>query len=132
MRPPCPKCGRRVRRPVGAALSGLCGSCALIHTSTCRHCGERGNYRRGLCRTCHEDQDIRAQYAPRSKSRHDPEPTEAELEAIIAEQRQTMPWGWADAVEVKPKLLRASLFGRAAVPVLPAKRWVMRKSERRH
>lgn len=68
----------------------------------CVHCGEvRFVQGRGLCQPCHKKPEIRSQYPLRSR-RHDgaqpgdPEPTLAELEALIAEQSkpENLPDWW--------------------------------------
>lgn len=60
----------------------------------CRHCGRKlpKCHGRGLCQSCHHKPAVRALY-PRGQRRtaEDPDLTAAELEAIIAAQRATMP-----------------------------------------
>jgi hypothetical protein len=69
----------------------------------CKHCHKReaAKRSRGLCGTCHKDREIRALYPTAyvyseraaNLSTHR-EPTEAELDAIIAEQSQHLPDWW--------------------------------------
>lgn len=60
----------------------------------CRHCNRpKVNRPRGLCWTCYKSRSVREQYPITSPfgRRGDNEPTEAELEQMIAEQLPTMP-----------------------------------------
>jgi hypothetical protein len=59
----------------------------------CRHCGKCKITRpRGLCWGCHKNPAIRDLYPDGSHpNRLKGEPTDAELDAMIAEQRATMP-----------------------------------------
>lgn len=66
----------------------------------CRHCHQRDvNCPRGLCWTCYYTPGVREQYPPGSANpatakfckNNDYEPSEAELDAMIAEQLPTMP-----------------------------------------
>jgi ribosomal protein L37E len=90
----------------------------------CRHCGKKTIKRaRGLCFTCLGVPAVRDRYLPKSKSRYEPEPTEGELNALIASRWATMPSGWDD----EPAPLVCERYGRAAVPVCTGQRRVMRK-----
>lgn len=63
----------------------------------CRHCGKatsRYNRRRGLCNRCYQIPSIRTQYTPDKPRPH--EPTEAELDVMIAEQMANLPPWWHD------------------------------------
>lgn len=69
-----------------------------IYAMKCRHCGrDKVNRPRGLCWTCYYTPGVRAMFPVTSKYgekavRVDTdEPTEAELDAMIAEQLPTMP-----------------------------------------
>lgn len=60
----------------------------------CRHCGQRkANRPRGLCWRCYYAPGVKALYP--STSKHAPgkrdEPTEAELDQMIAEQMRCLP-----------------------------------------
>jgi len=59
----------------------------------CRHCHEeKKRYGRGLCNECYKDPEIRAKYARLKESANiDHEPTDEEVEAMIAERLPTMP-----------------------------------------
>lgn len=62
----------------------------------CVHCGLRRGQprRRGLCERCYGDKDVRRLYR-RADGRYDQcEPTEAELERMIAEQMANLPAWW--------------------------------------
>lgn len=66
----------------------------------CRHCQIRKSSRpRGLCRSCYENPAIRGQYSSLSKCAPRGEPTEAELEQMIAEQRRCLPEWWGEEAE---------------------------------
>lgn len=64
---------------------------------TCKHCSKwRMIEGRKLCCSCYKNAAIRAQYPAesrinRNRQNGSPEPTEAELDALIAERRATMP-----------------------------------------
>lgn len=61
--------------------------------SRCRHCQRRFSCKpRGLCSTCFADMSIREQHAPLKERPR--EPTEAELETMIAEQMACLPAWW--------------------------------------
>ncbi len=68
----------------------------------CRHCNRilgRARSKRGLCIVCYRDDAIRVLYAccktgPKPE-RHD-DPTEEELNAIIAQQMRCLPAWWPD------------------------------------
>ncbi len=67
----------------------------------CKHCHKNSTRQRGLCWGCYKDRTIRDQYPSESKYnpkrfgfKADHEPTEEELEATIAEQRQCLPAWW--------------------------------------
>ncbi len=67
-----------------------------MKTPKCKECGLRGgNCGRGLCIVCHRDPAILVRYANKnaaaSKAIGDGEPTEEELDAMIAERYPTMP-----------------------------------------
>lgn len=73
----------------------------------CRHCRLRSVYSRRLCWRCFQDLRVRVLYPatahadrPRRRERADwVEPTEAELDALIAEQSkpENLPaWWWED------------------------------------
>ena len=64
----------------------------------CRHCPRRACRPRGLCSVCYEVPAIRAMYARRPSRRKcdGPEPTGAELDALIAEQMKNLPAWWTD------------------------------------
>lgn len=62
----------------------------------CLHCERRKPARgkRGLCFACYVEPAVRALYPRRAK--YDVEPTEAELDAMIAEQMKCLPSWWHD------------------------------------
>lgn len=67
-----------------------------MRLTDCLHCREPAgvNVRRGLCRRCYTTAAIRRKY-PRDESRAPGrEPTEEELDAMIAEQRANLPPWW--------------------------------------
>ena len=62
---------------------------------TCRHCHKRPAWRpRGLCWSCHRNTAIRALYPIESKYAPKREPTEAELDLLIAERMRNLPKWW--------------------------------------
>lgn len=77
--------------------------------SPCRHCGQtRPVAARGLCHPCYETPGRREQYGKLpcrvvqdSPYGLDHEPTEAELDAIIEEQRKCLPANWAECEEIQ-------------------------------
>ena len=79
--------------------------------SKCLHCGEEDASRsRGLGPRCYANRTIRAmypcvsQYGLHGASGMGPEPTDADLDRLIAEQRPTMP-------EREPEGVRESPYG---------------------
>ena len=61
----------------------------------CQRCERRiAIYARGLCWRCHQKSGERDRFAARST--RDTGPTEAELDALIAEQRKCLPPWWED------------------------------------
>jgi hypothetical protein len=69
----------------------------------CRHCRKNLACRpRRLCFRCHSDPSVRNLYPSRNKfasykSRGESDPTEAELDATIAEQMKRLPaWWWKE------------------------------------
>jgi hypothetical protein len=69
----------------------------------CLHCQrDRQIQCRGLCAACYKVPAIKAQYPPKKPGGNvrsgawAKEPTEAELEALIAEQRGRLPEWWRD------------------------------------
>lgn len=72
---------------------------------TCLHCSRRKvNRPRGLCWKCYYCPGVREMYGPRGAAgragakQHEPEPTEEELDAMIAEQSkpENLPPWWND------------------------------------
>lgn len=64
---------------------------------TCRHCrAGKVNRPRGLCWNCYYTPGVKALYPVTSKFAAKPEPTEAELDAMIAEQSkpENLPSWW--------------------------------------
>lgn len=58
----------------------------------CRHCQKvRANRPRGLCWGCYYTPGVLELYPSTSKFAKRREPTQAELDALIEEQRKTMP-----------------------------------------
>lgn len=94
----CSACSSRLARCLG--LCRECreaGAAPAASVPVCPHCkerkGRRGN--RGLCEVCYDDRDVRAQYPDaRKQNGRECELTEAELEALIAEQMQCLPDWW--------------------------------------
>lgn len=80
----CRQCGSR------RSKDGACIRCV------CKHCGKNNRIRaRGLCSECYKNADIRSQYGRRLESHGRGEPTEEEVERIIAEQMALpLPWWW--------------------------------------
>lgn len=74
----------------------------------CRHCQKRNvNRPRGLCWSCYHDPAILPLYPPSSKYAPLswlPEPTEEELDAIIAEQMQCLPAWWERSGQIAEKV----------------------------
>lgn len=70
----------------------------------CRHCNARHiNRPLGLCWTCYYMPAVRQLYPSESiYTRHYDEPTEEELDAIIAEQRESLPAWWDKADDQRP------------------------------
>lgn len=69
----------------------------------CRHCGERKvNRPRGLCWGCYYTPGVKEKYPVTCKTAPRGEPTEAELEAMIAEQMANLP-PWWDAERCKAR-----------------------------
>ncbi len=65
----------------------------------CRHCTKgKVNRPRGLCWRCYYTPGVKALYGITHKFAPKPEPTEAELEALIAEQSkpENLPAWWND------------------------------------
>lgn len=101
----CQRCNERDANP--ESRFGLCGPCFAAGRAeaegakpVCRHCGRRKpmtGYRRGLCYLCFNDRSIRGQYPTGSGRTHHGEPTEAELDALIAEQMKCLPPWWHDS-----------------------------------
>lgn len=66
--------------------------------AACRHCGKPGFTRcRGLCYACYKTPAVLALYPSRNPWRSRAEPTEAELDALIAERRKAVPAWWEEA-----------------------------------
>ncbi len=83
----------------------------------CVHCGQRPmSCARGLCHVCYADRNIRLatpvseNYTRRDQPDH--EPTMAELEALIAAQRPTMPTGAAAADKPHERIERIHVARR--------------------
>jgi hypothetical protein len=61
----------------------------------CLHCGLRtGTRPRGLCPKCYDIGSVRERYPSASNYAPRPEPTEAEIEAMVAEQMACLPPWW--------------------------------------
>lgn len=61
----------------------------------CNGCGNiRFHHCRGLCRGCFGDPVIRAKFPPKNAGGICHEPTEEEVEAIVAEQYNNLPDWW--------------------------------------
>ena len=72
-------------------------------TRLCRHCLRHKVSRpRGLCWTCYYKPGVRDLYPATGKFAPKPEPTEEELERMIAEQSQSLP-SWWDRASPKEK-----------------------------
>jgi hypothetical protein len=67
----------------------------------CRHCPRRRNAggRRGLCLVCYRNPKIREQYCRYAQGER--EPTETELDALIAQRMQCLPEWWYEEVEAE-------------------------------
>lgn len=73
----------------------------------CQHCRTRFvNRSRDLCWECYYTPDIKALYRPKNRTANDPEPTMAELDAMIAEQMQCLPKWWRKDVRRQRRLER--------------------------
>lgn len=57
----------------------------------CRHCGKKANRPRGLCWNCYYDPAIGALYPSQNNQGPKPEPTEEDLNKMIAARYATMP-----------------------------------------
>lgn len=73
-----------------------------VRVPVCRHCHRCVAKRRGLCYAHYYDKEVRAMYAPVARTADgrlatDPEPTEAELDLMIAEQMMNLPDWWDSA-----------------------------------
>lgn len=77
----------------------------------CRHCGERRlEHARKLCRACHRKPDVREQYSSRQGPLPPPpEPTEAELEAMIARRMRNLPAWFIRENEMRGRSLEADI-----------------------
>jgi hypothetical protein len=62
----------------------------------CLHCrrNKPGHGNRGLCRGCWNDPRVRNRYREIRATGPTGEPTEAEVEAMVAEQRNRLPAWW--------------------------------------
>ncbi len=62
----------------------------------CRHCGHAvvSLRPRGLCWTCFSSSTIRASYLPLAGGYEDPEPTQEEVDAMVAEGMLCLPAWW--------------------------------------
>lgn len=88
----------------------------------CRHCGTKIATRpRRLCHACYADRSVRDLYRPESKYAPNlaPEPTEEELDRMIAEQMAALPDWWKDEAEMQRRhepysvpIVAAGLAGR--------------------
>lgn len=68
--------------------------------AVCAHCKEyRWMNGRGLCQRCHKNPEIREAHEPIRNCATGREPTDEELEAIIAEQMANLPDWWNDSSE---------------------------------
>lgn len=66
----------------------------------CRNCGAKQSCRpRGLCHTCYYAPGVREKF-PRHRNDPNAEPTEAELEAMIAEEMRNLPSWWDGQTEL--------------------------------
>lgn len=74
----------------------------------CPHCQRNtaARNRRGLCARCYSAPAVRSLYPARVVRPFDHEPTMAELEALIAEQRKCLPPWWDQETE------RATYYGQ--------------------
>jgi hypothetical protein len=69
--------------------------CKRKRVRACANCGVvRRINARGLCCCCYYRLDVRRIHPPTQPNTREPEPTEAELEATIAEQMQCLPDWW--------------------------------------
>ncbi len=83
---------------------------AASNRVVCRHCGKTRFHRcRGLCATCYKLPGVRDRYEPLgphgragARGRRE-EPTEAELDAVIAEQRKRLPPWWNEDATQDPR-----------------------------
>ena len=65
----------------------------------CKHCDKPANRPRGLCWGCYDNTGIRDQYAPRAGYYCHVEPTQAEIDALVAEQMNCLPPWWNESKE---------------------------------
>lgn len=68
----------------------------------CLHCGKKpGNRPRGLCATCYANTSIRSLHPPKQLPPElDPDATEEQLNAVIAEQMQCLPPWWDESAKI--------------------------------
>lgn len=71
-------------------------------TPVCRHCRARSEYSRHLCKTCFRDPAVRGLYPADTRKGMrfggvgTREPSAEEVERIVAEQLQCLPWWWGE------------------------------------
>jgi hypothetical protein len=96
----CSTCGAQPACPRSKKFPGLCFACRPAPAKVCRHCRRSAVSRpRGLCWGCYYAPGVKDLYPPNSKfaKNHERrEPTEAELDALIAEQMANLPEWWDD------------------------------------
>ena len=80
------------------AIRRLYPAPVVVRKDRCRVCGRGKLYARGLCKECHRDPEIRAEFPPKIGAGCGPraarEPTEAELDELIAVQLTCLPSWW--------------------------------------
>lgn len=109
--PACARCGEKPACVKSKLSPELCSRCGTVERAkkklvTCRHCQQCRQHKcRGLCAGCYYTPGVRGRYEPvgphgaAGARGAEGEPTEAELDAIIAEQMANLPDWWGDETE---------------------------------
>jgi hypothetical protein len=103
----------RLLRP----LEEVCVQDAHVKPLRCRNCDkDKRLYARGLCRHCYTDPDVRNSCDVLTpgmfEGQHTTEPTEEELDQLIAEQMQNLPPWWREDAQCARQSWRVPVAGR--------------------